>query len=297
MNKKHETTLYRFRFGSLESLTFTHHDITILYTPLNLSNNLYMPLSLLKMGKDDSMNTPVTSRKRKTSVSPQSSSSKTPTKRGRGSRKSTSDGQDTDSGNPQETQWNNSLQELLDQPPTAKNSLPLDDRDLLMDKVFAHNQLSPFHEFVEASDVPWTKDEIIRENMNVVRNFAITSIQISLHGPMPGEIFYALPHTPADQMEKWDMPLAHQSIISGGKVPIKVEFTSILEHARRKKRSGYIFSVQRNEDGYLVCYMDKGQVNIQRIDAMNLNVLSASDLDPETIDLMQEELRQNGLLM
>jgi hypothetical protein len=174
-----------------------------------------------------------------------------------------------------------------------------------MDKVFFHEHETPFAPFIEESSEPWEAEEIIETNLNVTNNFSTSTIQVGLFGPIQRKNstntttkeYYMMPQSPSEIMEKWDLTLLVDTFLLGGKLPIKVEFSMSSGGNKRKKTfTGFVFSLERNEDGYIVCYSDKSRICIQRVFPLNMKIIDISDSDGDTIVLMERELRRLGVL-
>ncbi len=180
-----------------------------------------------------------------------------------------------------------------------KNVLPDGDRDINMDKVFYYEHETPFSAFIEESAESWTEEDATETNLYVIKNFSSSTIQVGLYGPVSEtkNEYYMMPQSPTDLMEKWNLDLLVDTFLLGGKLPIKVEFVLLSGGKRKKTYTGFVFSLERNEDGHIVCYSDRNRICIQRVLPLNMKIVEILDADRETIILMEKELRKLGVLV
>lgn len=183
-----------------------------------------------------------------------------------------------------------------------KNFLPDGDRDMNMDKVFYYEHETPFAPFIEESSNPISEEEAMETNLYVIKNFSTSTIQVGLYGPInpnaANNEYYMMPQSPTDIMEKWDLDMLVDTFLLGGKLPIKVEFSLSTGGNKRKKTFiGFVFSLERNEDGHIVCYSDRNRICIQRVLPLNMKIIDICDTDRDTILLMERELRKNQVLL
>ena len=93
----------------------------------------------------------------------------------------------------------------------------------------------------------------------------------------------------------WTMPLLVDSHLVGGKLPVKVQFNRGKTHGKSKRFFGFIFSLDRNEDGYIVCYVDRNRIYLQRVLPLDFKVCAVMDSDSDTIQVMENELQKSTM--
>jgi hypothetical protein len=81
----------------------------------------------------------------------------------------------------------------------------------------------------------------------------------------------------------WTTPLLLDCHLSGSGLPIKVSFFSSILN---KQVVGFLFTYDRNELGYLVFYMDRGNVECDRIQSYELGICALEKSDKEVISLI-----------
>jgi hypothetical protein len=92
----------------------------------------------------------------------------------------------------------------------------------------------------------------------------------------------------------WTTPLLLDCHLSGSGLPIKVSFFSSVLN---KQVVGFLFTYDRNELGYLVFYMDRGNVECDRIQSYELSICALEKSDKEVISLIWNSAIEDPFLM
>lgn len=130
-------------------------------------------------------------------------------------------------------------------------------------------------------------------NRQVLDECEIQTVKVTIHGPYGGQDneFIALAEPfDCDQVR----PQQIASALVGSKVPIKVHF-QYSRSGKTKGKNGYILSLQDvDDDGYLVYYLRKGRLIVERMLPHDFVLLRMDEKsDPSVLKLIEEFLQQD----
>lgn len=165
---------------------------------------------------------------------------------------------------------------------------------------------------IEELSCPPPLEETLATHHNLLQTSRLYPLQVSLHGPLhpspypatSSEEFYALPrpflHTSHPPSNRRPLHLALPSSLgllplpslldcqlAGGGLPVKVAFPSLLLSPSRWV-VGFVFSLDRRQDGLLVAYLNQQEILCERRQPWELSVCLVEESDWSTIALLEE---------
>jgi hypothetical protein len=204
--------------------------------------------------------------------------------------------------------------------PKMKTRETLRGRDPALNKFFPSSSSSTNLELIEEFEhIPFRESQL--SNQTVLENNEIYPIIVSVHGPFVDfnqetgkewEEYYVLPQPYEKALKsttssssstsssslfpsinKFSMPSLQDCHLSGGFLPMKVLFEA--ELIGQRQLYGFIFSYERNEDGYLIIYIHEKDIYCERKQPFEFSLCLLQENDWNVI-LLLDEARSNPLL-
>jgi hypothetical protein len=202
--------------------------------------------------------------------------------------------------------------------PKLKTQETLHGRDPALNKFFPSTRSSSstnLELIEELEHIPFRESQL--SNQMVLENNEIYPIIVSVHGPFVDfnqetgkewEEYYVLPQPYEKALKsttsssssslfpsinKFSMPLLQDCHLSGGFLPMKVLFEA--ELLGQRQLYGFIFSYERNDDGYLIIYIHEKDIYCERKQPFEFSLCLLQENDWNVI-LLLDEAKSNPLL-